>query len=107
MDGTGAARDLRRVDHGPQTRARRRWPVRSDGRWRAGLFAQGGRSFPRDEGASRSHREAAGVGVRRPVETYKRKFDGSTKGAWHGELLEESPDGWLVVFYAQPPHEVA
>jgi hypothetical protein len=40
------------------------------------------------------------------VETYKRKFDGSGKGPWHGEVVEETADGWLVVFYERPPHQV-
>lgn len=42
--------------------------------------------------------------VRNPVETYKRKFDGSTRLAWHGDLVEAGPDGWLVVYYDGPAH---
>ena len=44
--------------------------------------------------------------MRNPVETYKRKFDGSVKGPWRGDLVAETEDGWLVVFYEQPPHQV-
>lgn len=44
--------------------------------------------------------------MRNPVETYKRKFDGSSKGPWRGDLVEETADGWLVVFYERPPHHV-
>ncbi len=44
--------------------------------------------------------------MRNPVETYKRKFDGSGKGPWRGDLVEETEDGWLVVFYERPPHHV-
>lgn len=44
--------------------------------------------------------------MRNPVESYKRKFDGSSKGPWHGDLVEETADGWLVVFYERPPHTV-
>jgi hypothetical protein len=44
--------------------------------------------------------------VGHPVETYKRKFDGSGKGPWHGDLVEETADGWLVVFYERPAHHV-
>jgi protein associated with RNAse G/E len=44
--------------------------------------------------------------VRNPVESYKRKFDGSVKGPWRGDLVEETPGGWLVVFYDRPPHRV-
>ncbi|MEX0781811.1 MAG: DUF402 domain-containing protein [Dehalococcoidia bacterium] len=45
--------------------------------------------------------------MRNPVETYKRKFDGSGKGPWHGDLVNETEDGWLVVFYDRPHHHVA
>jgi protein associated with RNAse G/E len=44
--------------------------------------------------------------VRNPVESYKRKFDGSGKGPWRGDLVEETEDGWLVVFYERPNHHV-
>lgn len=44
--------------------------------------------------------------MRNPVETYKRKFDGFIKGPWHGDLVEETEDGWLVVFYERPNHQV-
>lgn len=42
--------------------------------------------------------------MRNPVETYKRKFDGSSKPLWRGDLVEAGPDGWLVVYYELPPH---
>jgi protein associated with RNAse G/E len=44
--------------------------------------------------------------VRNPVESYKRKFDGFEKGPWRGDLVEETEDGWLVVFYDRPDHHV-
>jgi protein associated with RNAse G/E len=45
--------------------------------------------------------------VRTPVVSHKRKFDGSTKkAAWHGDLVDETDDGWLVVFYERPAHHV-
>jgi hypothetical protein len=42
--------------------------------------------------------------VRNPVETYKRKFDGSSKGPWRGDVVADTEDGWLVVFYERPNH---
>ena len=45
--------------------------------------------------------------MRNPVLTYKRKFDGSIKGPWRGDLVAETDDGWLVVFHERPPHQVA
>lgn len=42
--------------------------------------------------------------MRNPVETHKRKFDGSSKTAWCGDLIDAGPDGWLVVYYERPPH---
>ena len=42
--------------------------------------------------------------MRNPVESYKRKFDGFEKGPWRGDLVEETEDGWLVVFYDRPDH---
>jgi uncharacterized protein len=38
-----------------------------------------------------------------PVRSHKLKFDGTSKGPWHGDLVEVHPDGWLVVFYERPP----
>ena len=37
-----------------------------------------------------------------PVRTLKRKFDGSEKPAWDGDLVEATGD-WLAVFYEWPP----
>lgn len=45
--------------------------------------------------------------MRNPVTTYKRKFDGSAKPPWYGDLVEAGEDGWLAVFYEQPPHTVS
>ena len=42
--------------------------------------------------------------MRNPVETHKRKFDGSSGPAWSGDLVEAGPDGWLVVYYERPSH---
>ncbi|HEX6032636.1 MAG TPA: DUF402 domain-containing protein [Tepidiformaceae bacterium] len=44
--------------------------------------------------------------MRNPVETYKRKFDGSLKGPWCGDLVADTQEGWLVVFYERPNHRV-
>ena len=44
--------------------------------------------------------------MRNPVTTIKRKFDGSAKPPWDGDLVDATPDGWLAVFYDHPPHEV-
>ena len=44
--------------------------------------------------------------MRNPVTTTKRKFDGSAKPPWQGDLVEAGPDGWLVVYYEHPPHAV-
>ena len=37
-----------------------------------------------------------------PVRTVKRKYDGSEKPAWDGDLVEAT-DEWLAVFYEWPP----
>lgn len=44
--------------------------------------------------------------MRNPVTTVKRKFDGTAKPPWHGDLVDATPDGWLAVFYDHPPHHV-
>ena len=41
--------------------------------------------------------------MRNPVRSNKVKFDGSSKGPWHGDLVEVIGDEWLVVFYEPPP----
>ncbi len=41
--------------------------------------------------------------MRNPVASNKLKFDGTRKPPWRGDLVEVHPDGWLVVFYEEPP----
>lgn len=43
--------------------------------------------------------------MRNPVTTWKRKYDGSSKGPWHGDLVDAVGARWLVVYYERPAHE--
>jgi len=43
--------------------------------------------------------------VKNPVSTRKLKYDGTLKSTWEGHLIAEE-EGWLVVYYDSPQHEV-
>ncbi len=45
--------------------------------------------------------------MRNRVASHKVKFDGTRKAPWHGDLVDVHPDGWLVVFYEQPPQRTS
>ncbi|MCC7366381.1 MAG: DUF402 domain-containing protein [Dehalococcoidia bacterium] len=42
--------------------------------------------------------------MRNPVVSIKRKFDGTPKKEWPGDLVDGSGE-WLTVYYEAPPHE--
>lgn len=42
--------------------------------------------------------------MKNPVVCRKRKFDGTEKSPWHGDLVEATPE-WVVVFFERPPHQ--
>jgi protein associated with RNAse G/E len=43
--------------------------------------------------------------VRNPVRVFKRKYDGTLRREFTGDLVEATADGWLVVFHDAERHE--